>query len=181
MTIEPTVSPVDAELFYGLWMPLLEFANHKHHIVNDGTHFSRQESVDPAKAQKIAQYIWENTSCIDEYLKQAKIPEKHAEIIHSWKHCVSGVFIIERHLKKGSVFISDKGDVFIVKGLNSTFEELLPWVPVAVKATLLPFEDTIISDGLFSVYPVHFGKGMADEAKKTYLDAKRDGTIRTSL
>lgn len=181
MSIGPTVSPEEAELFYELWMPLLDFANQKHHIVNKGTRFANQESVDPAKAQKVSQYIWDNTSCIDAYLEQAEIPEDHAEIIRSWKRCVSGVFIIERHLKRGSVFISDKEDVFIVKGLNSTFEEMFPWVPIVTKATLLPFGDTIITDGLFAAYPVHFGKEMADNIKQDYLNAKRDGTIRISL
>lgn len=60
---------------------------------------------------------------------------------------------MERHLKKGPVFISEEEQkVYMVKGLFSTWEEMLGKGPVLLDAVLLPFRDSIITDGLL---PAH--------------------------
>ena len=107
------------------------------------------------------------------------MPEEQREIILSWKRCISGTFIIERHLKKGSVFISDDNDtVYLVNGIIDSWEEMIPApAPMIVKATLLPFRDIIISDVLVSAFPIRFGWNMADGFKETYMTAKKNKTI----
>ena len=89
---------------------------------------------------------------------------------------------MERHLKKGTVFISeDDQTVYMVKGLFSTWEEMLGKGPVLLDAVLIPFKDMIISDGLVRVYPFHFGRGYSEAFKDIYRKAKEGKTIRFSL
>lgn len=104
------------------------------------------------------------------------------QIVAGWKRCRPGRYILERHLKKGSVFISaeDKA-VYMVKGLFSTWEEMLGKGPVLLDAVLIPFRDSIISDGLVMPYRIYFGRGAAEGFKEEYMNAKRNQTIHFSL
>lgn len=52
---------------------------------------------------------------------------------------------------------------------------------VIVQATLLPFGDVIIHDGIVSPLRVTLGKNMSEESKKIYLTVKANGTLHYSL
>lgn len=181
MAIIPTVSREDAAFFYKLWIPMLEFTNQKYHVIDSDIHFIYRVPMNPNDTMQVAQFLWEHINCIDEYLDQEKLPQEHEDIVRRWKERITDTFVIERHLKKGSIFISDKNDVYLVKGLYSSYEELVPCLPVAVKITLLPFGNAIISDGLFIAYPVIIGPGLAKCYKATYMEAKNNKTIITSF
>ena len=73
--------------------------------------------------------------------------------------------------------------VYLVKGLNSTWSEMLNGMPppVLLNATLLPWKDVIISDGLVTLTPVYFGKGYSTEFKEIYMNAKHHSAIFNSL
>ena len=112
----------DAELFYRLWFPLLDFVNSEYHICPEAGAIDQELGVDACDAKAIADYLWSHTGVIEEYLAVAKLPNEHAKIVAGWKHCKPGKYILERHLKKGSVFISaEDGAVYMVKGLFSTW------------------------------------------------------------
>ena len=118
------------------------------------------------------------------YLTEAALPEEHCEIVTGWKKCRPGKYILERHLKKGSVFISaDSAEVYMVLGLYSTWEEVLGGrpLPVLLDAVLLPFRDRIITDGLVVSRNITFGRGAAADFKDAYMDAKKNGKICFSL
>lgn len=138
-----------------------------------------KESVDPRDAMEVAHFLWERTWIIDDYLAGTALPEEQREIISDWKRCISGTFIIERHLKKGSMFISTEDNtVYIVNGIIDSWEEMLPApTPVIVKTTLLPFWNVIISDGLMSAFPIRFGRNSAAEFKDSYMTAKKNKII----
>ena len=173
----------DAGLFYKLFLPLLDFVNETYHVTVESVHFEG-ESVDPRDALDVARFLWERTWIIDDYLAAVQLPDDEREILESWKRCIFGTFIVERHLKKGSVFISaDDNSVYLVNGIFSSWEEMLQDtpLPVILQATLLPFKNVIISDGLISVQPVRFGRNIAVDFKETYMIAKRSGTLITNI
>ena len=71
--------------------------------------------MDAAKAMEVARFLWEQPSIIDDYINESIFPLEQMDILSNWKHCIPGRFIIERHLKKGSVFISTKEEtVYLV-------------------------------------------------------------------
>ncbi len=181
MAIIPTLSCEDAELFYKLWIPMLEFTNQQYHVINSDIHFFYHFPMDIDDVKPVAQFIWEHISCIEDYLEQAKLPREHEDIVRRWKERITDTFVIERHLRKGSVFISEKSNVYMVKGLYSSFDEIIPCMPMIVKATLLPFKDVIISDGVIVSYPIIVGSGMAKCYKDIYIEAKNNNKIITSL
>ena len=174
----------DTDLFYSLWFPLLDFTNSRYPICPKMGAIEFGKSVDMRDAKTIANYIWKHTEVIDEYLAEAALSEEHCEIVTGWKKCRPGKYILERHLKKGSVFLSaDTAEVYMVLGLYSTWEEVLCGrpLPVMLDAVLLPFRDKIITDGLVVSKNIVFGRGAAADFKDAYMDAKKSGKIRFSL
>lgn len=172
----------DAELFYQLWFPLLDFVNRKYHICPDTGRIDKKHGVNACDAKAIADYLWSHTEVIEDYLAAAELPDEYAQIVAGWKHCKQGRYILERHLKNGSVFISaEDGTVYMVKGLFSTWAEMLGESPVLLDAVLIPFRGSIISDGLVMPYRISFGKGAREDLKDAYMNAKRKHAIRFSL
>ena len=174
----------DTDLFYSLWFPLLDFANSRYQICPEIGAIEFGKSVDMRDAKTIANHIWGHTEVIDEYLSEAALPAEHCEIVIGWKKCRPGKYILERHLRKGSVFISaDSAEVYMVLGLYSTWEEVLRGrpLPVLLDAVLLPFQGRIITDGLVVSRNITFGRGAAADFKDAYMDAKKNEKIRFSL
>ena len=173
-----TLGKQDAELFYELWFPLLDFVNQKYRICPGVGTIDRSRGVDAADAKKIADYLWSHTQVLQEYLAQAKLPEEQAQIVAGWVQCKPGKYIMERHLKKGTVFISeDDQTVYMVKGLFSTWEEMLGKGPVLLDAVLIPFKDMIFrmdwSGSILSISDV-------DTAKRLRISTERPRrTIRS--
>lgn len=180
------LSEQDGKLFYKLWLPLLDYVNEKYKINKNLRNMAASNELDPQKVKEIADVLWENVDIIDEYLSQPGklMPLEHKEIIISWKKCVSGAFVMERHLKKGTIFICLENEkVYQVQGIVSSWEEMFPFspLPIMMKATLIPFRDVIISDGLVIQYPVHIGGNMTRQFKDIYLREKKNGTIIREL
>ena len=54
-------------------------------------------------------------------------------------------------------------------------------MPQIVQATLLPFGDVIIHDGVVSPYQMCLEKNMLEQSKQIYLAAKADGMLHDRL
>ena len=178
------LSPDDAELFCRLFFPLLDYVNEEYKVEPGLEKIAAPGQVDLRKAFNVAQFLWERTSLLDEYLQVCDVPVEYHEIVLGWKRRISGTFIIERHLKKGSVFIlTDNASVYMVNGIYSDWNEMLGGapLPLMVEATLIPFKDVIVSDGLVSASGIRFGRNYVGEFRDIYLNAKRCGNIYTNI
>ncbi|MBI1802765.1 MAG: hypothetical protein HYR71_14155, partial [Chloroflexi bacterium] len=107
-------------------------------------------------------------------------------IIVSWQHRLSGDFFVLKHLKKYSLFLSQiEGQpvrAYGVLGLQVPFADVIgPYLPVLVKAVLLPFEDKIVYDGLLQSYPVTFGSGIRADLNDQYRGLQESEGIITNL
>ena len=69
----------------------------------------------------------------------------------------------------------------MVKGLFSSWEEMLGEAPVLLDAVLIPFRDSIISDGLVEPYSIYFGNGAREDFKEAYMNAKKNHAIHFSI
>lgn len=180
-----TLSKEDGQLYYRLWLPLLDYVNKKFGIRKRLKRMENASSLNPNDVKAVANRMYENVTVIDEYLSvHNEIPEEHRKIIESWKKCVSGRFIIERHLKKGSMLISMEDEkVYQVVGIISSLEEMFRYapMPLMVEATIMPFKDVIITDGLIMPFNVIIGKNMSRTFKDVYMAAKKSGEIVNSL
>ena len=181
-----TLSEKDGQLFYQLFLPLLDYVNKKCKVNRKLKNIAEAKSLDPQAVKEIANVLWENTTLIDSYLAEngKKLTDDHKQIIAGWKNCLQGRFAMERHLKKGTIFISMEDEkVYQVQGIISSWEEMFEGarMPLVMEATLIPFRDVIISDGLVMPYSIMIGSSMARLFKDIYMSAKKSGNIIRTL
>jgi len=92
--------------------------------------------------------------------------------------------MMERHLKKGTIFISmENEEVYQVSGIISSWEEMFfgAPMPLILEATFMPFRDVITSDGLIIPYNIIIEGGMKRLFKDIYMNAKKNGRIHQML
>ena len=54
-------------------------------------------------------------------------------------------------------------------------------MPQIVEATLIPFKDTIIHDGIVIPYGITLGKNVSEHSKTLYMNAKNNNSIHYSF
>lgn len=164
---------------------MLDFVNRKYRINRKLKNIATAKELDPADVKKIANKLWSDVTIIDDYLNEnPDLPDDHREIIRSWKRRIQGKFMMERHLKKGTIFISlEDEEVYQVSGIISSWEEMFfgAPMPLMLEATFMPFRDVIISDGLVMPYNIIVGGSMKQMFKNVYMTAKKSGQIHQSL
>ena len=175
----------EASEFYSLFFSLLDFANKKYEI-NESIDIeycvNNDIGLHPIFTKEIADYIWNHTNIINEFIDYYHVEKEDKELLLSWKKCLKRKFLVERHLKKGSIFIDiDTQKVYLVQGLYSSWDEMVPYTPIMIEATLLPFKDKIISDGIINIHRVRFGAGTKSMFKQTYMNAKNNNLIIKEL
>lgn len=178
--------PHATDRFYRIWWALLRYANTQRHILPAALTLPPEGTLTPADGRKLREVVWEDDSLREAFIAEnpATLPPEDLGIVRSWQHRVAGTFFVLRHLKKYSVFLAEASQAraYGVVGLVSPFEEVIgPYLPRAVQAVLLPFEDRITYDGLLSGYSVSFGAGIRRNLDVAYRNAREREGIVTSL
>jgi hypothetical protein len=128
--------------------------------------------------------LYDHPELIDRLVKENPfgLDGEELELAASWKNFIRDKFIIERQLKKHAIFIRND-EVYGVLGLSHKIAQIEGGLayPVMVETVLLPFKDRIVYDGLLNRYNVILGPGIKKMLKETYMSAKRNGRIITSL
>jgi hypothetical protein len=179
------LSTEDTHLFYTLHWSLLAYANQHLKIMPPVASF---EEVGQRPIEQVAQLrnaLHDNLDLLEQFVAEnpAGFSPQELAIVASWHHLVKGDFYILRFLKPYTVFLSSGEEpthLYGVLGLFDPIEKVAQGapLPVLVKATLLPFRDCIIYDGIMNVYPVLFGGGIRRDLNETYNRLKeREGII----
>lgn len=179
------LSTTDADLFFKLMWRLQFYVNQQHQILSDVESVEEYVALlmeDKAQARSA---LWENPGLIDAYVAENPddLPAEELAIIRKWKRFVAGTFQIFRFLKKHTIFIGEKSQVYGVLGLYDSLQDVF-WgrkPPIMVQAVLLPFKGRIVYDGMMSGYNIYFGGGIRSGLKEEYMTAKQNNRIITTL
>jgi hypothetical protein len=177
------LAPDEAALFYRAWWPLLAWVNERRRVVPSFPTPTPDRPIPVPIANPVRLALWADDSLREQFLVErgSALASAERELIASWKHRISGQFVVFKHLRSHSIFMHE--DVFGVVGIYSPLAELVRVVPAYVEAFLLPFKDRIIIDGILSSPGVQlrFGAGMRRMFETQYATARRRSKIRTSL
>ncbi|PZV00741.1 MAG: hypothetical protein DCF32_17095 [Leptolyngbya sp.] len=179
------LSDADAALFFELMWSLQIYVNQQLKLVPHIEDPAIFETRPTDEKMAVREALFENPALIDHFVAenpQGFEPEK-LQIVASWQNFIGGTFYIERFLKKYAVFIGEKDVVYGVLGLWDSFDNMIhkSYLPLMVKAVLLPFNGQIVYDGLLQSKNIYFGGGVKRELKQIYLAAKNAGQIVESL
>ena len=115
------------ERFYDIWFPLLRFVNREKGVINQKLLASN--SFNPEDAAVVRDALWSDVSLLESFINENDTTLSDADIalVRSWRFKKSGTFIIAKHLKNSSIFVSGENsdnevpDVYSVVGLVSPF------------------------------------------------------------
>jgi len=178
------VSGEDADLFFKLMWRLQFYVSRQYRMLPSVDSVSEYAALSMAQKLPIRDKLWENPGLIDAYVAQNldNLAADDLAIVSKWKRFVAGTFQIFRFLKKHTIFIGDKSQVYGVLGLYDRLEDILGQrPPVLVKAVLLPFKGSIIYDGTLTGYRISFGSGIRSDLNEVYMAAKQNDRIITTL
>jgi hypothetical protein len=177
------LAPADAALFYHAWGALLAWVNEQRRIVAAFPRPEPGQPIDMSLANQIRKVVWADDALRERFLAEgaSDLGDAERDLIASWRHRISGQFIILKHLQKHSIFMSK--DVYAVLGIYTPFAELVPFVPTYVHAVLIPFRNMIITDGILESPPmqISFGAGARRMFQQQYSVTRAAGQIRRSL
>jgi hypothetical protein len=178
------LSPEQTKRFYQIWFALLHSVNEQRRLVSSFPVTWQQ--VPLSKVKPLRDALWADDVLREQFLANnpGGLSASDLEIVANWQHRVAGTFFISRYLKKHTIFLSSTEPVhaYGVLGLAGPIEEIAgPYLPVAVKAVLLPFEDRIIYDSLLELYALSFGPGIRSSLQESYRDIQEREGILTSL
>ena len=60
-----TLDKNDAELFYELWLPLLDYVNKKYKVNTNLENITGAQKLEPGEVKIVAAHVWEHISVID--------------------------------------------------------------------------------------------------------------------
>jgi hypothetical protein len=181
------LSPEDVKQFYRLHKSLMYFVGQRLGLVDETVATPEAYAGLPwADRLKVHEALLEHIELIDAFADENpfQFDEADLEIVRSWKHLVAGTFYAFRQLRNYMVFLSAEAPVvaYGVLALSDSFEAVLgPYLPRMIKTTLLPFKGKIVYDGLMSGYNITFGSGIRRSLNESYMEAKDDFGIVTSL
>jgi len=181
------LSKNDVELFYGLYHPLLIYINKKFEILKGLNSREDIKRFPIDELNKVRDRLYKHSDLIDSFVAENPLhfSSDKLKIISCWKNFVKGKFLIFRYLKDYTIFLSvdeEMPKAYGVLALTTTFEEMVgPYLPRMVDAVLLPFNDKIIYDSIFSPYSITFGGRMRRSFNDSYQHAKSKFGIITSL
>ena len=179
------LSKEDADLFFKLMWGLQFYINKQRRLLPDVKSVIDYAGLPSESKIQVRDALWKNLDLIDAYVKENPdgLPADELDIVGKWKRFVSGTFQIYRLLKKHSIFIGEKDQVYGVLALHDSLEDIFYGrsLPVMVKAVLLPFKGRIVYDGLLRSYNVYFGGGIRSSLHEVYMAAKQNGRIITTL
>ena len=178
------LSKQDADLYFELMWSLQIFVNLKTGVLSTVPTVADYRNLPQEEKIKVREALYDKPELIGEYIKENpdRLSSENLEIVSRWKNFVRGEFYIERYLKKYTVFIGND-TVYGILGLYEGLEEIIhkSYLPMYVRAVLLPFKGQVIYDGLLQSYSVFFGSNITAELKEKYLGAKQRGEIVTSF
>lgn len=181
------LSEDEAQNFYKLWLSLLEYTNKKYKLNPKLKKLVSAKSINPQDLIPIKNKLWEDKNLIDKYLNRYSDLHSYDEIesIKDFKRNIPGKYIIFKHLKKYTIFMSTDGEVksYGVVGISNPIDIMFPsyMLPIYVDAVLLPFRGKIIYDSLILPYNVVLGSGIKKELNEYYRNSKVEHGIITTI
>jgi len=172
------LSKDEAQIFYKLWLGLLEYTNNKYKLNPKLKKLVSAKSINPEDLIPIKNKLWEDKNLIDEYLTMYSDLHSYdeIEILKDFKRNIPGKYIIFKNLKKYTIFMSTDGDVksYGVVGISNPIDVMFPAyiLPRYVDAVLLPFRGKIIYDSLILPYNISLGSGIKKGLNEDYRNSK---------
>ncbi len=173
------------KLFFKLYPMLMVYGNQWLGIFPTVNNLPKYFKLNNNKKVEIREGVYEQPEIFEDFIEENlfKLSEFDLAIIKSWKKYKKCNFIILKHYKSGSIFYKEGKDrrAYNVYGLTNELREIFPQLPIYVGTVLLPFNNKIIIDGLFSVNNIIIGPNMTNDYNELLKEIKNDNGIISTI
>lgn len=161
----------EVELYYDTMMPFLQYAGFYYDIdfEYDGQRYCGEEAY-----EIFNKCIEDNFKIVFNYIKDRKLTSEQKEIILGLRKYISGRFIVLKHLENGSVFLDDKNNLYLVKGIITPIIKMyqMEKTPALCETFIMPFKDKIIYGSVLASIPVEIVGNMKKFLENFYIENK---------
>lgn len=177
------LSESESNLFQELYYPLLFYTNQKRRILPKiFTVFGLQQRSSE-QLNNIRNVLFQQINLLDQFIGENPFHFSRQEltIVDNWRRSQVGRYFIFRETNYYTIFLSNIKPIqaYGVIALRQEFTKIFnDALPIYIETALLPFNDKIIADGIFSRYRLKFGAGFIRNLQQSYRQAlDRDGLI----
>ena len=185
MENKTALSKEDIELFYKLHGKLLFFVNERKKLFENIFSEKDLPKLGIENIIKIRSTIAKEPNLIKSFVSENPnlFSKEELQIVEKWKEGIYTDFYIVKYTKENTIFYSPKSDkCYGVLSLVSSFDEMFGvYLPIMVKAWLIPFKGKIIYDSLIEPYRISFGGGFRSGIKGDYEKSIVKNGIITSF
>jgi hypothetical protein len=177
---------IESQLFFDLYHHLLLFVNEETHIFPKIFTVNGLREISSQQLKTLRQVLIDQNDFFDIFISKNpfKFSKHELQIIDSWKRWIVGRFFIFRETEYYTIFLSNIKPIkaYAVLALNRAFTKIFPEpLPIYIETALLPFQNIIVTDGIFSRFRLEFGGGFNQNLQRSYLEALDDEGIIHSL
>lgn len=167
--INASLHPKDTDLFYKLYMGLLEYVNNTYNVSTNLKKIYKAKYINPNDLYPVIEKLWtDSDTIIDNYIKlnPHKFNKYELSLIEEFKKGKRDLYIIAEYEEEYTIFM-DEEKAYMVKGLTGNIDEIVPndSLPMSAMTTLLPFKQYIIYDGLLGSNNIKIGINMKRNIK----------------
>lgn len=167
MNSEANLSHKDCDLFYKLYLGLIEFANNKLKVSSHKKYY-QAEAIPPLAIHEIREVLYNNhLDIIDMFIKKNPyhFTQEELKIVKGFKNGIYDTFIVVEHRKDGTIVAGRGNETYLIKGLHTKMNEVCH-APSIAKMLILPFKNEIIYDSIISTMSISIGPNMRNDLLK---------------
>jgi len=180
------LSKAETKLFFKLYHPLLLFINQQRGVLSDVFTVAGLRKQNSENLKMLRTILVRQPQLFNQFITKNPFhfSADELEIVASWKHWLVGRYFVFRETNYYTIFLSNVKPMkaYAVMALNKQFSKMFQDpLPIFIETALLPFNNKIITDGIFSRYRLEFGSGFIRKLNNSYLKAIDAEGIITSL
>jgi len=180
-----TLSKQEIEQFFNLHQKLILFANRRRKIFEDVENIEDLTNKGMEVIMKLRDVIIKEPNLITSFISENPdlLSKEELNIIEDWKKGFEGEFLIVKYDKDYTIFYHPENKkCYGVVHLFESFEKMLgPYLPIMVKAWLIPYKGKIIYDSFIVPYNISFGRNYRSGVKSKYEETIVKKGIITSF
>ena len=156
------LSRLQCRRFFALFDALTVYANGWLDVVEEAELMAGgPRGIDEQAQAEVSRELWQNLNVIDDFVREnpAGLTTGELACVSSWRDGLTDTFLVDV-FPDGEIKFVGGGYAFEVTGLSKEIATMIPELPAAVQATLLPFDGRIVFAEYLGLLAIDFGDGM---------------------
>ena len=162
----------ETEVFYNVFHKLLIFGANYYNMKLEYGYIDGNFTINQEDSYHILEKMSKQRfKIVNDFILKEDLNDDEKEFAKGLKKAIFGTFIVYKHTKNGSIFVSENNKYYLVKGLISKIDSMLPYnIPFGIVTAIVPLHDKIVCCGICNYIPVSLGPGIKKQLDILYKE-----------